>query len=344
MKGVALSTVAGVNYIPSTAHNSMAIWLDYDTDLVERELTFAQQAGVNTVRVFLHHLPWQHNALAFMLHFEHLLSACANRSIHVLPVLLDSCFGNITPNASWIATKAYRNHTWIPNPGPAIVSNRSAWTAIDSFVDAVVRTHADDARVLGWDVMNEPAFGTAGILDFVKHYVSLVKRLSPLHFTTVGVAFASQVPQVDQWIDVLSVHSYSPLAGLASDLGLVRARATKQGKQVILSECMDRGRSELCEDVLPVVRQPAHDGSATGFIVWELMLGVDQFDHPTREGPYQGLIEPQNGTWWSAKEKACFQRAAGPAPPFHVNRGNVRFVATTPTARIHAAQTHSQPL
>ena len=47
------SWVRGVNYVPSTSHNDIATWYDYDRELVQQELTFAKQSGFNAVRVFM---------------------------------------------------------------------------------------------------------------------------------------------------------------------------------------------------------------------------------------------------------------------------------------------------
>ena len=56
-----LKWVRGVNYVPSSAHNDMGIWLDYDSALVHQELGYAGKQGFNAVRVFLHWLAWQHD-------------------------------------------------------------------------------------------------------------------------------------------------------------------------------------------------------------------------------------------------------------------------------------------
>src|SRR5271165_4274620 len=57
----------GVNYIPSTVVNQLEMW-QADTFFSEdsdRELAWAQALGMNTVRVFLHDLPWLRDSAAF---------------------------------------------------------------------------------------------------------------------------------------------------------------------------------------------------------------------------------------------------------------------------------------
>ena len=86
---------------------------------------------------------------------EHFLATADKNKQRVLFVVLDSCFGNVDAKPSWIDSRQYVNMSWIPNPGPAMVGNSSTWGPIDAYVKQLVSTHADDKRVLGWDVMNE---------------------------------------------------------------------------------------------------------------------------------------------------------------------------------------------
>src|ERR1035438_3081496 len=50
--------MVGANFIPSYASNQMEMWQEETFDAVEldRELEWAQELGLNTVRVFLHDL------------------------------------------------------------------------------------------------------------------------------------------------------------------------------------------------------------------------------------------------------------------------------------------------
>src|SRR5579883_2270125 len=53
--------MVGVNFIASYASNQMEMWQEETFDAVEvdRELEWAQQMGINTIRVFLHDLLYQ---------------------------------------------------------------------------------------------------------------------------------------------------------------------------------------------------------------------------------------------------------------------------------------------
>ncbi len=53
--------LVGCNFGPSTAINQLEMWQadTFDPETIDRELGWAKSLGMNTVRVFLHELPWQ---------------------------------------------------------------------------------------------------------------------------------------------------------------------------------------------------------------------------------------------------------------------------------------------
>src|SRR3954464_3898628 len=59
--------LVGCNFIPSTAINQLEMWqpATFDPKTIDRELKWAQSLGFNTVRVFLHDLPWRDDRDAF---------------------------------------------------------------------------------------------------------------------------------------------------------------------------------------------------------------------------------------------------------------------------------------
>jgi hypothetical protein len=57
----------GCDFIPSTAINQLEMWQaeSFDSATINRELGYAQSIGFNCMRVFLHHLAWQKDAVGF---------------------------------------------------------------------------------------------------------------------------------------------------------------------------------------------------------------------------------------------------------------------------------------
>ena len=60
----------GFNYIPSTSINTTEMWQaeTFDPATIDRELGLAESLGFNSVRVFLHDLPYKDDALIYGIH------------------------------------------------------------------------------------------------------------------------------------------------------------------------------------------------------------------------------------------------------------------------------------
>jgi hypothetical protein len=225
-KGLDLSAVVGVNYVPSTSHNDVATWQDYNTTLVHSELAYAVSSGFNTVRVFLHSLPWIYNPVGFEKSLSDFVSSAESLSLSIQFVLFDSCFGDVNANVTWITSGLYKNATWIPNPGPAAVANVSSWPLYDAYAIDVLRIVGSSSAVICWDIMNEPAFDDGPhVVDFIAHMSSLVAERDPLgRFRTVGIASSSQQGLIQGHVSLLSFHNYD---GNGAGAALAQVRANR---------------------------------------------------------------------------------------------------------------------
>jgi len=311
------------------AHNGVGIWQDYNTTLVEEELSYAVVAGFNTVRTFLAWLPWRKDAAAFTANLAHFIRALEARNLTSQLVVFDSCCCDADANVSWIDSGFYRNHSWFPNPGPAMVASNATWPLLDAYLADVMATVGASRAVSFFDVMNEPAFGAAGTLDFILHMSATLAAIDAQERPrTVGIASSSEQGLVSglENITLLSWHSYDgggePAgADLARDIARQQALGASLGKAVLLTESMGRPSDGLSA-VLPATAGCIPPAAPIGFFVWELMLGVDQFND-NWAAPYQGLVFPSRaprglgGTWWSASERALVAAyfAAGAPPP-----------------------------
>lgn len=321
------SWVRGVNYVPSTAHNDVATFQDYNKTLVERELGFARRSGFNAVRTFLSTLPYFYNPTAFLSNLAHFVQTLEALNLTSQLVVFDSCFGNTTANETWITSGQYKNATWIPNPGPAKIADNSTWPALVQYVTDVARTVGTSKAVLLWDIHNEPNFALPNILPFISFMTQALLAVDPgARPITSGIASASQQPLVQSIVTALSFHSYDGGGGgkdLRATIEEQQALAASLGKGVLLTEAMSRP-SDLLGAVLPAVTGclTTPPTPPMGFFLWELMLGVDQFNY-NWDMPFQGLVNPDAsanppwrrtpGTWWRNEEQELFQAYFPPA-------------------------------
>ena len=84
----------GCDFIPSTAINQLEMWQaeSFDTATIDRELGYAQSIGLNCMRVFLHHLVWQKDAIGFKKRMELYLVIANKRNIKTIFVFFDDCW------------------------------------------------------------------------------------------------------------------------------------------------------------------------------------------------------------------------------------------------------------
>ena len=317
---VDFSWVRGVNYVPSTAHNDVGTWQDYNKTLVEQELGFARRSGFNAVRTFLSSLPYFYNPVAFLSNLAHFVHTLESLNLTSQLVVFDSCFGDVNANQTWITSGQYENATWIPNPGPAQISDNSTWPPLVQYVTDVARTVGASKAVLLWDIHNEPNFDLPNILPFISFMTQALLSVDPgARPITSGIASASQQPLVQAIVTALSFHSYDGGSGgkdLRATIEGQQALAASLGKGVLLTEAMSRPSDPLGA-VLPAVTGclTTPPTPPMGFFLWELMLGVDQFNAHW-DMPFQGLVNPAAsanppwdrtpGAWWSSEEQSLF--------------------------------------
>src|SRR5690554_1539854 len=84
----------GANFIPSTAINQLEMWQKetFDPKTIDRELGFAQEIGLNSMRVYLHHLAWKIDPEGFKNRMNEYLDIASKRNISTLFVFFDDCW------------------------------------------------------------------------------------------------------------------------------------------------------------------------------------------------------------------------------------------------------------
>jgi beta-1,2-mannobiose phosphorylase / 1,2-beta-oligomannan phosphorylase len=293
------SWIRGANYVPSYARNDVQIWMDYDSEVIDRELGYAARLQLNSVRVFLQYAVYEQDPAKFLANFEDFVSLCQKHNIQKVPVVFDSCFGEF-PDLDNYAQK-----DWMANPGQNRLGPEH-WPELEKYVSDVVGGHRDDKRIVMWDVMNEPMCtsharteeGRETIWRFLDHMLDVARSHEPSQPVTVGVASSESIPRVIDKIDVLSWHNYTgDMESLRADIHRVKEWGREQGKPVMISEIARRNTGQHFWKFMPVLAD-----EQIGWYFWELMLGKTQFSRG--DNPIQGVIYP-DGTCRDAREIAA---------------------------------------
>lgn len=89
-----LSFPVGSNYIPSYAVNQLEMWQNdtFNATRIDEELSWAQDLGMTTMRVFLHDLAYSEDPPGFKSRVETFLEISERHRIKILIVIFDSCW------------------------------------------------------------------------------------------------------------------------------------------------------------------------------------------------------------------------------------------------------------
>jgi len=160
--------LVGCNFIPSTAINQLEMWqaATFDTATIDKELGWAEGLGMNSVRVFLHHLAYLNDPKGMIHRMNIFLQIASRHHIKPLFVLFDSCW-DPNPQAGQQQTPRPRVHNshWIQSPGAHDLKNKKGYPALEKYVKGIITPFANDNRILGWDLWNEADDNNAGNYD-----------------------------------------------------------------------------------------------------------------------------------------------------------------------------------
>ena len=149
----------GSNFNPSTSINQLEFWQEdtYDQETIERELEWSAELGMNTHRVYLHNLLWDQDSLGFMKRIENYLEISETKGIKTLFVLLDDCWHPAPKLGKQPEPMPFvHNSWWVQAPGSAILGDSSRHHEVKNYIKGVISHFAEDERVIGWDIYNEP--------------------------------------------------------------------------------------------------------------------------------------------------------------------------------------------
>ena len=282
----------GANFLPSTAINELEMWQaeTFDTATIDRELGWAENIGMNTMRVFLHNLLWEQDPQGFKQRVDTFLSISARHHIRPVFVLFDSCwepFPKLGPQHPPIP--GVHNSGWVQAPGAEILRDPAQYPRLEKYVKGIVGAFANDDRILAWDIWNEPDNGNDSsyakgepknkneiILGLLPQVFAWARAEHPSQPLTSGLwhgdwsSLDSMPPlarvQIEQ-SDVISFHNY----GWPEEFEKVVTQLEQFHRPLLCTEYMARGAGSTFDTILPIARQ--HHVAA---INWGLVQGKSQ--------------------------------------------------------------------
>lgn len=314
---------AGFNFVPSTAVNELEMFqaATYDPITIDRELSWAQAVGFNTIRVFLHNILWEEGSDDFIKRLDDFLTITDKYKIQVTFVLLDSCW-NGYPKAGTQPEPipGVHNSQWVQCPGYDLVHNTTDFEGrVKPYVQGVVSAFRDDNRVLAWDVWNEPnnsGYSDDLIAPLIKMTFDWVREAdpnqpltTPVWQDTDGATYTTfQLLQLDL-SDVLSFHNYDTPEHMVGSIN--RLREYDAIRPIVCTEYMARTAGSHFEPHLQIMK----DANVYAYN-WGFVSGRTQTIYPWTTSTVPATEEPAiwfhdvyraNGTAFNASEIAYIQ-------------------------------------
>jgi hypothetical protein len=269
--------IRGANYLPRTAVNTTEMWQadTFDPATVDQELGWAARAGYNGVRVFLQYIVWKDDAEGLKERVAKFLSIADSHGIGTMLVLFCDCSfagKDPYPGRQDEPLPGVHNSGWVPSPGLARVTDRSAWPDLERYVKDVVGAFAGDRRVTVWDLYNEPGNSRMGekSLPLVEATFAWAREAEPGQPLTTGVwnAFDSTMSRrIMELSDVVSFHGYDDAGGVEGKIRTCLA----YGRPVLCTEWLCRQSGNAFSDILPIFA-----GHRVGWYHWGLVAGRAQ--------------------------------------------------------------------
>ncbi len=306
--------LVGANYTPATAINQLEMWQadSFDPQQIDKELAWAESLGFNSMRVFLHHLPWEQDSEGFLRRMDEFLTIAERHKIGVMFVLFDSVWDpNPKLGKQRAPRKGVHNSGWVQSPGAADLKDSTRHPLLEAYVKGVVGRFKEDPRVQVWDVWNEPdnmndnSYGKNKLkqepVDKQTHVLALLSKTfewaraaDPTQPITSGLWLgghqgdpARLIPiervQLDQ-SDVISFHSYGKLPEVKTWVDNLR----KHNRFLLCTEYMARPQGSTFDPILAYFKEQRIGAYNWGFVAgnsntiyaWNTWQTPEQLDEP----------------------------------------------------------------
>lgn len=338
----------GGNYNPANAINELEFWQaeTFDPATIDKELGWAEKMGINTMRVFLHDLPYKQDAKGFIKRIDTFLSICQKHKIRPMLVLFDSCWDPYPKlGKQHEPVPGIHNSGWVQSPGADALTDVSQYPRLEAYVKGVMGAFKNDNRVLMWDMWNEPdntndnSYGASHTIktELPKdRKIAIIGRLLPQVFQwgrsvnptqplSSGIwrdfvsdwSNAAAIPAFNRMqlenSDVITFHQYSDAPALEKLI----AGLKKLGRPLICTEFMARGVNSKFQTHLPIAKR-----EKVGMICWGFVAGKSQTFLPwdSWQKPYVNGREPSiwfheilkgDGTFYDTAEETAIKSAMG---------------------------------
>lgn len=250
----------GSDFIPSTAINQLEMWQaeSFDPETIDRELGYAESIGMNSMRVYLHHLAWEADPTGFKNRVNQYLKIADKHHISTLFVLFDDCWNPTYSLGNQPAPKpGVHNSGWVRDPGELIYTEPQVITKLEAYVKDVLTSFKNDKRIVLWDLYNEPGnsgYGNRSMPLLEKVFV-WGRQVNPSQPLSAGV-WDWKLKELSEFqiknSDVTTYHNYGDAENHTEDIAKLK---TLSQRPLLCTEYMARSRNSLFSTIMPILKK-----------------------------------------------------------------------------------------
>ncbi len=262
----------GCNFIPSSAINQLETWQEesFDPKTIDKELGWAEDIGMNCMRVYLHHLAWEIDKTGFKNRMNEYLKIADSHGIKTIFVFFDDCW-----NATYKAGKqpnpkpGVHNSGWVRDPGDLLFEKPELMAELEEYVKDILTTFKADQRIALWDLYNEP--GNSGYenksIPLLKNAFQWGWEIRPSQPLSAGI-WNNKLKELNiiqlANSDVVTYHNYSNPKNHQHAIDTLKT----YGRPLVCTEYMARRFNSLFSNIMPLLKK-----ENVGAINWGLVAG-----------------------------------------------------------------------
>ena len=308
----------GSNFNPSTAINQLETWQaeTFDPETIDKELGWAEEIGMNCMRVYLHHVAWQVDKEGFKTRMGKYLTIADEHGIKTIFVFFDDCWNPTYQAGTQPEPKpGVHNSGWVRDPGDLLHEQPSLINDLEVYVKDILNTFNGDERVVMWDLYNEPGNSGYGnksmpLLQDVFAWAWEVRPSQPLSVGVWSLPLSDLNKFQVENSDIITYHNYEgPEQHQAAIDSLKR-----YNRPMVCTEYMARRNNSYFQNIMPILKR-----ENIGAINWGLVDGKSNtkyaWDQPIADGSEPKLwfheIFRKDGTPYKQEEVDLIKSLTG---------------------------------
>lgn len=285
------SFVRGFNYTQSNVWTDVNFWEEYDHDIVDRDMGYAERLKLNSARIFLTYSSYRKDPARFLANVKDFVQTAWAHGISTNPIV-------------------YHGMRFLPEdfqPSeegdeiPKTLLDPDCWVLGEKYFDDLYEAIGNEPGLLFWDISNEPGYRMGAtwydeepeyarefaekpdmkelryrqelVWEFVRHFCKYVKQKDPVNAIGVGntLIYETEPSKTAELVDIIVFHDYSDTqARLRDTYEYAKMLSEKYHKPVINNETGCLCRANPYDAVIQMAEEYGF-----GYYLFELMIGED---------------------------------------------------------------------